>query len=95
MNIDQAIPLTTTACLGLGALAKSWPRFPNAYIPTLVAIAGAIIVPSLSGWAALHVISGFIAGLGATGVHQQIRGVNDDIHRRRSGNTEILMKKDE
>lgn len=92
MNIDQAIPLATTACLGLGALAKSWPRFPNAYIPTLVAAAGAVLVPALSGWEALHVVSGFIAGLGATGVHQQIRGVNDDIHRRRTGNTETIRK---
>ena len=92
MNIDQAIPIATTACLGLGALAKSWPRFPNAYIPTLVAAAGAIIVPALAGWEAMHVVSGFIAGLGATGVHQQIRGASEDIHRRRTGHTETITK---
>lgn len=91
MTLAEAIPLATTACLGLGALAKSWPRFPNAYIPTVVAAAGALLVPSLCGWSALHVISGFVAGLGATGVHQGVREVSGDV-RRRTGNTETITK---
>lgn len=91
MTLAEAIPLATTACLGLGALAKSWPSFPNAYIPTLVAIAGALLVPALCGWDALHVVSGFVAGLGATGMHQGVRGAAEDV-RRRTGNTEILKK---
>ena len=45
MTLAEAIPLATTASLGLGALAKSWPSFPNAYIPTLAAVAGALLVP--------------------------------------------------
>jgi hypothetical protein len=91
MTLAEAIPTATGACLGLGALAKSWPRFPNAYIPTLVAVAGAVLVPSLCGWNALHVISGFVAGLGATGAHQGARKISGDV-RRRSGNTEVLKK---
>lgn len=91
MNLAEAIPMATTACLGLGALAKSWPKFPNAYIPTLVAIAGALIAPALCGWGALHVVSGFVAGLGATGVHQGVRGAAEDV-KRRTGNTEIIKK---
>ena len=83
--------MATTACLGIGALAKSWPSFPNAYIPTVVAVAGAALVPSLCGWSALNIISGFVAGLGATGVHQGFREMSGDI-RRRTGNTEILKK---
>lgn len=91
MTLAEAIPLATTASLGLGALAKSWPSFPNAYIPTLAAVAGALLVPALCGWDALHVVSGFVAGLGATGVHQGAREITGDV-RRRTGNTETIQK---
>jgi len=91
MNLAEAIPMATTACLGFGALAKSWPKFPNAYIPTLVAIAGALLVPALCGWDALNAVSGFVAGLGATGIHQGVRGAAEDV-KRRTGNTEIIKK---
>jgi hypothetical protein len=91
MTLAEAIPLATTACLGLGALAKSWPSFPNAYIPTLAAVAGALLVPALCGLDALHVVSGFVAGLGATGMHQGVRGAAEDV-RRRTGNTETIKK---
>jgi len=91
MTLAEAIPLATTASLGLGALAKSWPKFPNAYIPTLAAVAGAVVVPALCGWDALNVVSGFVAGLGATGVHQSAREISGDV-RRRTGNTETVKK---
>ena len=91
MTLAEAVPLATTASLGLGALAKSWPSFPNAYIPTLAAVAGALLVPALCGWDALHVVSGFVAGLGATGIYQGAREVNADV-KRRTGNTEILKR---
>lgn len=91
MTLAEAIPTATGACLGLGVLAKSWPKFPNAYIPTLVALAGAVLVPSLAGWSALNIISGFVAGLGATGVHQGAREITGDV-RRRTGNTETVKK---
>lgn len=91
MTLAEAIPTATGACLGLGVLAKSWPKFPNAYIPTLVAFAGAALVPALCGWNALHVISGFVAGLGATGVHQGAREITGDV-KRRTGNTEHIPK---
>ena len=90
MNPTEAVSITTAACLGLGRLAKSWPRFPNAYIPTLVAVAGAVLVPALSGWAVLHVITGFIAGLAATGMHTGFREVTEDIKHRRTGNTRFI-----
>ncbi len=91
MTLAEAIPMATTVCLGIGALAKTWPKFPNAYIPTVVAVAGAILVPSLSEWSALNIISGFVAGLGATGVHQGAREITGDV-RRRTGNTTIIQK---
>ncbi len=94
MNLSEAIPAATAACLGLGALAKTWPAFPNAYIPTLVAVSGAVLVPSLAGWSAMHVVSGFIAGLGATGLHSGTRDVIGDVKRRHTGNTEVIQKKD-
>lgn len=91
MTLDQAIPAATAACLGLGALAKTWPAFPNQYIPTLVAVAGAVLVPSLCGWTAMHVVAGFISGLGATGLHSGTRNVVDDV-KQRSGNTDTIKK---
>ena len=91
MTLAEAIPTATGACLGLGVLAKSWPRFPNAYIPTLVAFAGAVLVPSLAGWSSLNVISEFVAGLGATGMHQGAREITGDV-RRRTGDTETITK---
>ena len=91
MTLDQAIPIVGGACLGIGALAKSWPRFPNAYIPTLVAIAGTVLVPAMCGWTALHAVSGFIAGLSATGIHQGTRQVANDV-RQRTGHTEKFKR---
>lgn len=91
MTLAEAIPMATTACIGIGALAKGWPRFPNAYIPTLVGVAGAVIVPALCGWSALNVVSGFVAGLGATGIHQGAREISGDV-KRRTGNTETISK---
>lgn len=87
MTLDQAIPTATAACLGLGGLAKTWKHFPDYLIPTLVAFAGAIIVPSMTEWTAMHVISGFVAGLGSTGVNQMGRQFTN-----RTGNTEIVRK---
>jgi hypothetical protein len=84
MTLEQAIPVATSACLGLGVLAKGWPWLPNAYIPTLVAAAGAVVVPALTGWDGLHVVSGFIAGLGATGIHAGLREAATDIKKRRN-----------
>lgn len=91
MTLAEAIPTATGACLGLGVLAKSWPKFPNAYIPTLVAVTGAVLVPSLAGWSTLNIISGFVAGLGATGAHQGAREITGDV-KRRTGNTEHIAK---
>lgn len=91
MTLDQAIPAATGVCLGIGALAKTWPRFPNAYIPTLVSLIGIVVVCGLAGWAWMHAVSGFVAGLGATGIHAGTRSVVHDVKERR-GNTEHLSK---
>jgi hypothetical protein len=91
MTIDQAVPIASGACLGIGFLAKGWPKFPNAYIPTLVAATGALLVPALCGWTTLHAVSGFIAGISATGIHQGARQVGRDV-KRRTGNTEVITK---
>lgn len=75
MTLAEAIPLSTAVALGLGRLAKGWRRFDDRMIPTLVAIAGAILVPALCDWAGwravvLYAVNGFSAGLGATGLNQ-------------------------
>jgi hypothetical protein len=91
MNLEQALPIVGGVCIAVGKLAKEWPKFPNAYIPTLVAVIGTLAVPALCGWTSLHAVSGFIAGVSATGVYQGVREVGQDV-KRRTGNTEVIKK---
>lgn len=73
MSVSEAQLTATGVALGLGSLAKQAAPFPDRFIPALVAVAGAVIVPALSGWTALNVVSGLQAGLAATGVNQAYR----------------------
>lgn len=73
MTTADAIPVVTGACLGIGFLAKQWEVFPDRFIPTLVAIAGAALTGWLTDWSGMNVLAGFSAGLGATGVNQLYR----------------------
>jgi len=68
--IEDPYALTVAASFGIGLLAKQWESFPNKFIPTLAAFAGALCLPSLTAWDALHIINGALAGAGATGLHQ-------------------------
>lgn len=94
MNLAEAFATTTAVCGIVGKLAKTWPKFPNAYIPTLVSALGAVIFPSLTSWTPGNVVAGFLAGASATGLHQAVRSAGQDIERRRTGNTEKIQRKD-
>lgn len=78
MNFDMtffetlANPLTVAACLILGFIVKKWVKdVDNKYIPTLVAVFGAVLSCVI-----LHTISveaivgGAFSGLASTGLHQ-------------------------
>jgi hypothetical protein len=91
MSPTEAATATAGVCVAVGKLAKTWPAFPNAYIPTLVFAAGALIYPSLTEWSASNVIQGFMAGGFSTGAHQLYQQISGDV-RRRAGNTEVIIK---
>ena len=78
MNFDMTFfetlvnPLTVAACLILGFIVKKWVKdVDNKYIPTLVAVFGAVLSCVI-----LHTISveaivgGAFSGLASTGLHQ-------------------------
>lgn len=73
MTTTEASVTATGVALGIGAMAKQARAFPDRYIPVLVAAAGAVIVPALSGWTAANVVAGLNAGLAATGMNQAYR----------------------
>jgi hypothetical protein len=75
MTLAESIPSATMVALGVGGLAKQWQAFPDRYIPTLVAVVGAVIVPALAGWSASNLVAGLSAGLAATGANQAFRQI--------------------
>ena len=78
MSPTEASATATAVALGIGGLAKQWQAFPDRFIPTLVALVGAILVPALSGWTAQNLVAGLTAGLAATGANQWFRQVKKD-----------------
>ena len=75
MTLAESIPAATMVALGIGGLAKQWQAFPDRYIPTLVAVVGAVIVPALAGYSAQNLVAGLSAGLAATGANQALRQI--------------------
>lgn len=87
MTLEQAIGSATGACYAIGFLAKTWPKFPNHMIPTLVAVFGALMVPAMAGWSVNHAAVGLGAGLASTGLNQMARQFSN-----RTGNTTTIPK---
>jgi len=78
MNVAESITTAATVSLGVGGLAKQWEAFPDRFIPTLVAVVGAITVCLLSTWTPENFIAGLVAGLGSTGANQIYRQYKKD-----------------
>jgi len=87
MTTTEAAAAATGIALGIGGLAKTWRRFPDYMIPTLVAGIGAATVPALAGWEPHNVVAGIQAGLAATGLNQAFRQFSN-----RTGNTTVIPK---
>lgn len=59
------------ACLIVGYIIKtSFDKIPNKYIPTILALLGAILNPLVSGFSIETVVYGALIGLASTGMHQ-------------------------
>lgn len=59
------------ACLVIGYILKtSFDKVPNKYIPTILAVVGAVLNAAVSGVSIEYVVYGALMGLASTGMHQ-------------------------
>lgn len=59
------------ACLVVGYIIKtSFDKVPNKYIPTILAVIGAVLNMIVSGMSVESVVYGALMGLASTGLHQ-------------------------
>lgn len=59
------------ACLVVGYILKtSFDGVPNKYIPTILAVVGAILNAIVSGVSVNSIVYGALMGLASTGLHQ-------------------------
>ena len=63
--------LVMVACLVIGYILKtSFDKVPNKYIPTILAVVGAVLNAAVSGVSIESVVYGALMGLASTGMHQ-------------------------
>lgn len=68
---EYFVLVVVVACLVVGYLIKtSFDFIPNKYIPTILAVLGAILNAVVSGPAVETVVYGALMGLASTGMHQ-------------------------
>lgn len=59
------------ACLVVGYILKtSFDKLPNKYIPTILAVVGAVLNAFVGGLSVESVVYGALMGLASTGLHQ-------------------------
>lgn len=67
-NFEMIVML---GCLVVGYILKhTFDKVPNKYIPTILAVLGAVLNASVNGLALENVIFGATMGLASTGLHQ-------------------------
>lgn len=68
---DYFVVVVLVACLIVGYIIKtSFDKVPNKYIPTILAVLGAVLNPIVSGLSVETVVYGALMGLASTGMHQ-------------------------
>lgn len=71
---ESFVAVVMVACLVLGYLIKTSLDFiPNKYIPTILAIFGAIVNVAVSGVGIESVVYGALMGLASTGFYEMFR----------------------
>lgn len=66
-------------CLVLGIILKKWVLDEgDKFIPTILALIGALLCMSLNSFSIENAIYGAIAGLSSTGLHQAFKQLSDD-----------------
>lgn len=69
-NPDWIIPIITAFCFVIGYIMKKWIPADDKYIPTTVAIVGALAGFFFFGHTFESLVCGAISGVASTGVHQ-------------------------
>lgn len=68
---DYFVVVVVVACLVIGYIIKKWIKdVENKYIPTILAIVGAVLNPVVSGLSVESIVYGALMGLASTGLHQ-------------------------
>ena len=70
---NYIVPVIVAACLMLGFVVKQWVKdVDNKWIPTIVAIAGAMLAVwiNLDNVTLEAIVGGAVSGLASTGLHQ-------------------------
>jgi len=71
---ENFVLVVMVACLIVGYLIKtSFDFIPNKYIPTILAILGAILNAVVGGVSVESIVYGALMGLASTGLHQAFK----------------------
>lgn len=71
---DYFVVVVVVACLVVGYIIKSSLDFiPNKYIPTILAVFGAVLNAIVSGLSVESIVYGAVMGLASTGMHQAFK----------------------
>lgn len=65
--------VVVVACLVLGYIIKTLEFLPNKYIPTILAVVGAILNAVVQGVSVDAIVYGALMGLASTGMHQAFK----------------------
>ena len=78
---EYFVLVVMVACLVVGYIIKTAFDFiPNKYIPTILAILGAIINAIVSGLSVETIVYGALMGLASTGLHQAFKQFIENSH---------------
>lgn len=69
-------PVIMGLCFLIGnSIKTSFPKIPNNYIPSILALIGAVLMVVLEGNSGQNIVIGIVSGLSATGLHQVHKGI--------------------
>ena len=72
---ENFVVVVLVACLVVGYIIKtSFSFIPNKYIPTILAVIGAILNAIVGGVSVNTIVYGAVMGLSSTGLHQAFKG---------------------
>lgn len=72
---ENFVVVVLVACLVVGYIIKtSFSFVPNKYIPTILAVIGAILNAIVGGVSVNTIVYGAVTGLSSTGLHQAFKG---------------------